>query len=248
MTAPGAEAFERATLTAWPAEHRAARFGWEFCASGGGCSARPNSIWPLAWEHGASLDEAIAAAEAWCARRHIPLQFKLADGAIAPVHLPERLSALGFAPFNTTLAMTRGISAASPLSGVALHHEPNDAIWRPLRESAPSAEDFAERRDIVLRIAAPRIFALADFEGAPAAIGLGVLTGDKLGIFLMRTAPEARRHGLARKIVRALIGWGAGQGARIAYLQVEQHNRSAIALYESEGFATLYTYAYWRRA
>ncbi len=62
----------------------------------------------------------------------------------------------------------------------------------------------------------------------------------------MRTAPNARRRGLARQIVRALLAWGAQNGATTGYLQVEKSNDAAVALYASEGFAPQYSYWYWR--
>ena len=71
--------------------------------------------------------------------------------------------------------------------------------------------------------------------------------GPLAGIFLMRTAPEARRQGLARGILTALLARSAEWGVRTAFLQVEADNASAIALYKSEGFSALSTYRFWRK-
>jgi GNAT superfamily N-acetyltransferase len=65
-----------------------------------------------------------------------------------------------------------------------------------------------------------------------------------LGLFCMATLPEARRCGVATRALRALVGWGLGQGCTRAYLQVEEDNAAARALYEGLGFATLYGYHY----
>jgi GNAT superfamily N-acetyltransferase len=135
---------------------------------------------------------------------------------------------------------------------VDLLDAPDASIWSPMRPAAPSAADFAERQDIVSRITAPRVFARASLDGRPAASGMGVLTpdlsGDLLGLYLMRTAPDARRRGLASGIVGALLDWGTVRGAAMAYLQVEKSNRAAVTLYERAGFATAYSYWYWRLA
>lgn len=239
------EALERACLQAWPARTHVQRDGWEFCATDDR-SGRANAIWPLNWS-GADVHRAIADARAWCAGEAITPTFKLADGATAPVDLPEALTAAGFTPRTETLVMAREIEAITPPAGVELHDEPSDDIWAPLNESAPNAADAAERRDIVERIAAPHRFALIRLNGRPAAVGLGVLSGDLIGIYLMRTAPWARRNGCARGIVRTLMHWGGSEGAQTAYLQVEYANEVAVALYVHEGFDVAYRYRYWRR-
>ena len=241
------EGLERACLEAWPARVREQRYGWELCATGD-FSGRANAVWPLAWDGGANLGRAVAEARAWCVAQAITPTFKLADGATAPAGLPDALLAAGFTPRTETYVMTRDV-AVTPLGDavVELHDEPSPEIWTPLEESAPGPGDSAERREIVERISVPRVFALVRMDGRPAAVGLGVLTGAYVGIYLMRTSPWARRRGFARDIVHALIGWGAAHGADTAYLQVEAANEVAVALYVREGFDVAYRYRYWRR-
>jgi GNAT superfamily N-acetyltransferase len=241
------EALERACLEAWPARTREQRYGWEFCATGD-YSGRANAVWPLAWDGSVSVSQAIADARAWCAAQAITPTFKLADGAAAPPDLPQALTEAGFTPRTETCVMTRdaNVTALGDAS-VELHEQPSDDIWTPLNESAPGAGDSAERREIVERITAPHMFALVRLDAKPAAVGLGVRTDDLIGIYLMRTALWARRNGFARDIVRALVQWGASQGATTAYLQVEAANEVAVALYVHEGFDVAYRYRYWRK-
>ena len=242
------ERLERATLQAWPAARRETRFGWEFCATSR-CSGRVNAVWPLAWTDEVTIAQAIDEAIAWCSAHGITACFKLADGAVAPPELAAVLDARGFSPRTETLVMTLALAgqARGAKGRAELLDTPDETIWTPMRESAPSLEDFAERQAIVARIGAPRVFAHASIEGRPAAIGMGVFSDDLLGLFLMRTAPDARRRGLARDIVGALLDWGVERGASRAYLQVERSNAGAVALYESAGFETAYRYWYWTR-
>ncbi|ASW56647.1 GNAT family N-acetyltransferase [Plantactinospora sp. KBS50] len=81
-------------------------------------------------------------------------------------------------------------------------------------------------------------------DGPPVAIARGTVTGDGrwLGLSLIEVVPAARRRGLARGLVRALADWAAGLGATHAYLQVEEHNTAAVALYRSLGFRTHHGY------
>lgn len=239
-----ARTFETACIRAWPAKTAADIDGWRAFATSGR-SWRVNSTWPLEWS-GADLDASIDAAEAFAAQHGIRTAFKLADGAIDPPHLAEALAQRGYTPYMPTLVMARTLGSVPPADRpVTLDDEPTDSFWTPLRLAAPSLEDFAERADIVMRTTAPRAFAIARLNHQPAAIGFGDVTDGLLGLYLMRTAPNARRQGLARDIVRQLCTWGAGHGARTAYLQVEQSNEAAVALYAADGFETAYIYTYW---
>jgi ribosomal protein S18 acetylase RimI-like enzyme len=53
--------------------------------------------------------------------------------------------------------------------------------------------------------------------------------------------PGHRRAGLGSAVVRALVAWA---GAREAYLEVEQRNLPALALYGRLGFAPAYDYVH----
>jgi len=63
----------------------------------------------------------------------------------------------------------------------------------------------------------------------------------------MRTAPEHRRKGLARRIFTSLLAASRQAGASRAYLQVEAANAPAVALYSEAGFEEAYRYSYWSR-
>lgn len=231
---------ERACIEAWPARHAHEIDGWSLFATDGK-SWRVNSTWPLAWG-GADINTTIEAVEAWAAAHNVAPAFKLAEGAIAPANLPTALTARGYASQMETLVMTRTLDALLAAGrAITISDAPSEAFWSPMRAAAPSPEDFAERQDIVLRTREGSAFAVAD----SAAIGLGRLTGDHIGLYLMRTAPNARRQGYARDIVRALCAWGKARGATAAYLQVEASNAPAVALYANEGFARAYAYHYW---
>lgn len=86
-------------------------------------------------------------------------------------------------------------------------------------------------------------FALCEANGEPAAIGIGVLAGDWLGVFGMATAPRFRRRGAAVEAMRSLASWAEGRVSS-AYLQVFPENHAALALYEKLGFVELYAYHY----
>ncbi|WP_433551457.1 GNAT family N-acetyltransferase [Micromonospora zamorensis] len=87
-------------------------------------------------------------------------------------------------------------------------------------------------------------FAHGYVDGTLVAIGRGTVTGQGrwLGLSLIEVSPAARRQGLARQVIHELAAWGVSAGATRAFLQVEQHNTAAVALYRRLGFVTHHTY------
>jgi GNAT superfamily N-acetyltransferase len=76
------------------------------------------------------------------------------------------------------------------------------------------------------------------------AVARGSVTGGGrwFGIMQLDVAQAARRRGLGRHVVAALTRWAAGVGATDAFLQVEEDNTAAVALYAGLGFTTHHTY------
>ena len=228
---------------AWPARESAMLGGWKLNASDG-WSRRINACWPLG-EPDRPADEAIAAVEAFYAARGLPPCFKLADGAVVPSNLVEHLTARGYRPNHETVVMT-GPTAGAADDAVTLSARPDPAFEAVFTASAGgNAADARERLDALGRLPAPAFFGRLDLDGETAALGATAVEGEWAGIFGMRTLPDHRRKGLARRILGALLDMAEGQGARRAYLQVEADNAPAIALYSGLGFSPAYCYRYW---
>jgi GNAT superfamily N-acetyltransferase len=234
-----------ATITTWPAAVTEQRGGWFYLAAGG-VTGRVNAAWPLDW-HGGDLDVAIDNVEAWYAARHLPPRFKLTDDAFAPAELPQVLARRGYEAVSPTLIMTAPIVPREPPEGVAISAAMPATFDAVLRDVSKDLSEYDERQSIALRAPQPAAFAMIEREGRVAAIGMSAAAGDLAGVFLMRAAPEARRQGLARAILVALLAQCARWNARTAFLQVDADNAAAIALYEGEGFARLSTYRFWRK-
>lgn len=229
---------------AWPARERERLGGWRLNASLGR-SMRINACWPLGAPD-RDPEVALDAVEAWFVQRGLPPRFKLTDGVVAPSDLAEHLSARGYAPCKETVVML-GPTGGTGDAAVRLSTTPDATFEAVFTATAGDPEDGRERLDALGRIPAPARFARLDVDGAPAAIGCGAIGGGFAGVFGMRTAPDHRRKGLARRVLRALLSEAKGLGADRAWLQVEADNAPAIALYADEGFAPAYRYRYWTR-
>ena len=81
----------------------------------------------------------------------------------------------------------------------------------------------------------PRVRAAVVRSGREVGVGHAATNGDWLGVHDLHVVPTARRAGLARALVSALLAWGAEQGATTVWLHVETDNGPAMALYESIG-------------
>lgn len=87
----------------------------------------------------------------------------------------------------------------------------------------------------------------ATFGVEEAAVGTAVLQGRWAGLFNVAVDPDRRRLGLGRRVSQGMLDWAARGGAEQAYLQVEEGNQAAMALYRSLGFEEAYRYWYRRR-
>ncbi len=217
--------------------------GWRLNASVG-FSQRINACWPLG-RPSVAAPRAIEAVERWYAARGLPPRFKLTDRAVAPRTLAQQLEKRGYRPANRTLVMV-GPCRGEADTGVLLEGAPDPAFEAVFTATAGgNLADARERLDALRRIGPPALFARIEGEAGPEAIGASAVEGAWAGVFAMRTAPDHRRKGLARRVLSTLLHAAGGEGATRAYLQVEANNAPAIAMYEAAGFSTAYTYAYW---
>jgi ribosomal protein S18 acetylase RimI-like enzyme len=232
---------ERLADTAWPAAVVEAHDGW-LLRWAEGPWYRASSVAPI--DAGvAPLAAKIDHAERWYRERDRTPVFKLHPAAL-PEDLEEALVVRGYTAGFSVSVRTRP-AGRLPEAGVALHPAPVARWLVAKQEIAGVASERARHLPVLLqRIESPAVFALAEDGGRAAAVGLAVLTGDHVGIFDVAVRPDRRRRGLATRVVDALISWGAGLGASVAYLQVETGNQPAITLYERMGFVERYRYWY----
>ncbi|TYB54499.1 GNAT family N-acetyltransferase [Nonomuraea sp. PA05] len=226
--------FDRLVHEAWPAYEQQPHDGWVF-RHAGGVTKRANSV--LATRPPADLDGAIRAAEAFYGARGQRCVFSV--GTSAPAGLDEELERRGYDLVDPTLVMS-GRPKGEPAPGVRISERPwpewLEAWWAVDGRYGSGLEEAA-------RICAgvPAWYAAYEQDGAVLAVGRGVPQGDTLGIYCMATLPQARRRGLARVVLRALV---ARAGVPSAYLVVTAGNGAAQALYRGEGFEDAGRYHY----
>jgi GNAT superfamily N-acetyltransferase len=75
-------------------------------------------------------------------------------------------------------------------------------------------------------------------------MGLFVTDAGWAGVFAMATRPEYRGQGIATAVLGTGARWAQEQGATRLYLQVEDDNPPARALYTGAGFVRSHGYHY----
>ncbi|MGX6602362.1 GNAT family N-acetyltransferase [Micromonosporaceae bacterium Da 78-11] len=134
------------------------------------------------------------------------------------------------------------IPARGALPPVELADSPGDKWFAMVAEHKGVLPPTAVR---ILTGVPEVVFAqVRDADGDLIAVARGAVTGPDrwLGISLVQTAPSVRRQGLAQHVVRGLAQWATQRGSSRAYLQVEERNTAAVALYTRLGFSTHHTY------
>ncbi|MET8604328.1 GNAT family N-acetyltransferase [Streptomyces rubiginosohelvolus] len=247
---PAASFEELAAVTAraWQPVESEALGDWRLRAAGG-FTRRANSVLPLG-DPGLPLGEAFGRVRRWYEERGLPAYIQTATGAEGTQEL--LCAELEEHGWRREVSAEVRIAALAPVgdreaevSAVRLTREP-DAAWlaRYQRFSTPGPH--------VLRVlgSGPSVwFATVPGSGdAPDAIGRCVVDGRWAGFMAVEVAPEQRRRGLATTVMTALARRALDEGASAAWLQVEEDNEGARALYDGMGFAGHHRYHHYRSA
>jgi ribosomal protein S18 acetylase RimI-like enzyme len=267
----GAEELERIAARTWPAPRTEPLGGW-LLRFGEGFTSRANTAL-VTGDPGTDLPTALDRVTAWyrALHRRPAVQLPLPAAADVDAHLEAAgwpadptvhvltasladVTTGGPAEAATGGAAGAGAAGAAALD-LAITREPAED-WLAMAGARKGSLPAAARA--ILTGPEQRAFAEirhpgetgeageAGHAGRLVAIGRGAISDGWLGITLVEVVPELRRRGLARWVLRALVDWAAGHGATDAFLQVEEHNEAARALYRGAGFRLHHTYRYRR--
>ena len=238
-------ALELAANDAWPAPIQA-RLGRWILRAGQNWTGRANSALAVG-DPDRTLEEAIDAVEVWYGEHGQQPLINAPMPLAAPVN--AALDARGWTARPLTLVQTALVApllttlpARADLPPVELADSPTDEWFAMVADHKGALPETAVR---ILTGVPDAVFAhLRDAEGELIAIARGAVTGPDrwFGISLLQTAPAARRRGVAQHVLRGVAQWAAQRGSTGAYLQVEERNTAAVALYGKVGFATHHTY------
>ena len=217
--------------------------------SGGGFTDRANSVLPLG-SPGRDLDEALVAVRSFYDETGLPAKFQMPDDApgSAAARLDAELLSRGWRAYTSVVVMTAAVtdllSSCPPVPGLpsADFTRAPTANWldgyhyrgKPLPPNAIA----------VLMEAEEPVFASVTDARGRAGVARGVVTDGWLGITAVTVDQSRRRAGVGRHLMGELSRWAAGRGAHSVYLQVDDQNAGALAMYDRLGFTEHHRYHY----
>jgi len=216
---------------------------WELRAASG-FTRRANSVLPLG-DPGLPLDGALDVVRRWYGDRGLPAYVQTATGGEGTQELLcaelERRGWVREVTAELWIGALAPIADRDEGAGVVLSREADEA-WLS-RYQRKGVSEVALK---VLKSGPSVWFATVPGADAPAAIGRCVVDGRWAGFAAVEVDPALRRRGLASTVMAALARRALDEGASAAWLQVEEENAGARALYAGMGFGTHHAYHHYR--
>jgi ribosomal protein S18 acetylase RimI-like enzyme len=242
---------ERAAAEHWRSADRAALGEWLLRAAGG-FTGRANSALPLG-DPGMPLAEAVDAVEAWYRSRDLPAMIVVprplrsagTPAAVPGTPLDGLLAARGWTiRSGPAVVMTAAIAELPrPPAGVTvtMRSEPDPgwlAIYRYRGQPLPDGA-------LDLLLSAPwQAFGTVVCYGQAVAVGRVSVAAGWAGITAVEVGTDHRRRGLGTAVTVALAQAATERGVDRTFLQVEDNNSAARALYARCGFRDAHAYHY----
>jgi ribosomal protein S18 acetylase RimI-like enzyme len=228
----------------------------------GGFTGRANSALPLG-DPGLPLERAVDQVAAWYRARGLPpmivipgplggaapdggqprdpLDALLADRGWRVRPAPALMMTARATQVAGTGAAGTGVAGAGMALAVTFAARPDQAWLARYRYRGTGVPAAALR----LLLSAPwQAFASVVADGETVAVGRVSVAAGWAGITAVEVDPRFRRQGLGTMMTRALANEGARQGAGRVFLQVEEDNLAALALYTQCGFIAAHRYHY----
>ena len=232
-------AIERAAVRGWPAIDTVAIDGWLARWSSGG-SVRANTVAALDFK--GDLDRALGrVVQFYRDRGGVPKI--LITEVSEPSGLDAELERRGWQRHGAHVTLTKHL-AASPIrflgdrAGVTVErHTRADQAWADIYLGGLSVDRRACAHRLADGTPEPRAFFSGVRNGEVIACGLTVLDGTLASVQCMGTSASARRTGAATAILTAIELYARANGVSRLYLQTDEANHGALALYAAFGFA-----------
>lgn len=240
-------AIERSTVSALSPDVTLEVDGW-LLALGTGAPRRSKSAVPL--HHDGALDgPSLDRIEAAYRGRGLVPAFRIADVpglAAARAALAER----GYRPEQPTLVKVGDVSSMRAVATgepAQVARAPDDSWAAVFLGPGFDPVDGASRIGLLTR-SGENLFAAVREAGAAVAVGVASFGDGWVSVHGMRTAAERRGQGLAGRVLAGLARAAEDRGFDRVFLQVEEPNAAARALYRRAGFTAAWRYFYWARA
>ena len=244
VAAADVEAIERATLDAVAPQAMHEIDGW-LLPFDSGSIGRAKSAVPL--RHGIEVS-AFEPIRAEYAARAQQLVFRLPDAAGCE-DFKGHLQAQGYRAGKPTLVQIAACKTVLQVTSepLAKLDPAPDPAWAALFLGEGFDPADGASRVASLSRAKGTLFASLREGGQTLAAGAGAFGWGWASAHGMRTAQGIRGRGLAGRVLASIAQEAIQRGIERMFLQVEEGNAAALALYRRAGFATAWRYEYWSK-
>lgn len=245
MTSSDIESIERATLAAVSPEAVEEFQGWLLPFDSGTVS-RAHSAVPL--RHAPAGEGMVEQIEARYRERGMRTVFRLANEACFD-GLRRDLARRGYQAGKPVLVQVTPVQAmrAACAATPAETADAPDAAWAALFLAEGFDPVDGASRVKALSRARGSVYASVRENGKTVAAGAGAFSHGWSSVHGMRTDQACRGRGLAGRVLAGIAAVAEQRGIARAFLQVEDVNTPALALYRRAGFETVWSYDYWRQ-
>ncbi len=239
---PRVRQFEAAGFRAWPAASVTYDGAWMVRLTAGHPAKRLNSVNSLDPGDGTDVERRLERAGRLFRAYGRPLTIRVTP-LTAPA-ISTYCDREGWARLGASMIMEMPLTEAVdqiPLQDIARF------VDAALDSGSLLHADRAGLSEVIGAIEPAKGLFVREAAGETVASLVCVQEGELAGVFEVATNPAMRRRGHARGLILSALRWAQARGARSAWLQVEEANRAALALYAQLGFRPVYAYHY-RRA
>jgi len=240
------EAIERATVAAVSPEAAEELDGW-LLPFDTGIVGRAKSAVPL--RHAACEAAVVAEIEARYEARGLPPLFRIADDPCFD-SMRKELERRGYRAGRPTLVQIADSKTVRQVSTEATAEVATapDAAWAALFLGEGFDPVDGASRVRALSRTPGAVYASVREDGRAVAGGAAAFGYGWASVHGMRTEQAHRGRGLAARVLAGLAAVALERGIERIFLQVEDDNAPALALYRRAGFETAWRYSYWQRS
>lgn len=235
---------EHAALNSWPAFQQLLYDGW-LLRFADGFTKRANSITPL-YPSTFEINQKIDYCEQLYYENGLPTIFRI-PSFVEEIHLDESLARRNYEKRDLTRVLLLNLAGNKEDIGPEFSLTNVDldewlVCYAACDHSFSSSDPIFKQ--LLANIVTTPCFGILKLNEQMVGCGLAVVEREFVGLFKLIIHPDFRGKGYGKKLLFALLSWAEKAGASNAYLQVEDENQTARALYARLGFEEIYHYWY----